>query len=55
MKKTLDRVSWKYKDGKFKADDGSELKEFGYIGFAVELNPICGDGNIEYLVHFKKE
>lgn len=48
MKKTLDRVSWKYKDGKFSANGSCEIKEVGCICFEVELDPICGDGNIEF-------
>lgn len=48
MKKTLDKVSWKYKYGKFNANGSREIKEFGCICFEVELDPICGDGKIVF-------
>ena len=48
MKKTLDKVKWKYKDGKFNANDSCEIKEFGSIFFEVELDPMCGDGKVAF-------
>lgn len=48
MKKLLDKVDWRYKDGQFHAEGWKDNKFFGLICFEADLDPISGEGKVGF-------